>query len=497
MADGRRSAGPPREKPHRIADELRALIASGELSEGDSLGREPELIERFGVSRPSLREALKILEADGLITIMRGVRGGVVVHEPHERIAARSTALLLQANGVPLADVFEASALLEPLAAKELAEMRDRRQALDALRSLIAAQQECLKDPERFRLANAVFHERLVALVGNQTLAVVAEILTVLVSAAVAALRQPDHSADGLTKRRRSIRSQERLIALIEEGDGEAAAKHWRTHMHVVKRERLGDQAPAVVDLSHYFPALGKPQQVADEIRVMIVSGELAEGASLGHEPELVERFGVSRPSLREALRLLEADGLITVVRGAYGRIIAHLPDRRTTARSGSLLLRSRNVPLADVYEARSLLEPLAVREIAAKRNRRTAISELRVMVEREEAAIKDPECFAVANASFHERLVSLGGNETLAIVIEMLNEIVVRSVATVSAVGDATGSVSTRRRGLRSQRLLLDLLDAGDAAAEEHWRAHMGVVRRIMLGQEASRVVDLLLSDS
>ena len=49
----------PREKPQQIADELRRLIVSGELSEGDSLGHEPDLVERFGVSRPSLREALR------------------------------------------------------------------------------------------------------------------------------------------------------------------------------------------------------------------------------------------------------------------------------------------------------------------------------------------------------------------------------------------------------------------------------------------------------
>jgi GntR family transcriptional regulator, transcriptional repressor for pyruvate dehydrogenase complex len=50
------------------------------------------------------------------------------------------------------------------------------------------------------------------------------------------------------------------------------------------------------------------------------------------------------------------------------------------------------------------------------------------------------------------------------------------------------------RRRGLRSQRRLLELIEAGDAsAAEEHWRAHMAVVGRVMLGQQASTVVELL----
>jgi DNA-binding FadR family transcriptional regulator len=237
-----------------------------------------------------------------------------------------------------------------------------------------------------------------------------------------------------------------------------------------------------------------KPQQIADELRAMIVSGQLSEGDSLGREPELVERFGVSRPSLREALRILEAEGLITVVRGVYGGVVVHEPDQRMTARTASLVLRARNVSLADVFEARAELEPLAVRAIASRRSRRAAVSELRELVDEEEASIEDPERFGVANAAFHERLVSLGGNQTLAIVTEMLNEIVVRAVAAVSTSDDAVGSLATRRRGLRSQRRLLELLAAGDApGAEEHWRAHMAVVGRVMLGQKASTVVDLL----
>src|SRR5690349_22701945 len=105
-----------------------------------------------------------------------------------------------------------------------------------------------------------------------------------------------------------------------------------------------------------------KPQLIADELRQMIVSGELDEGESLGREPELVERFGVSRPSLREALRILEAEGLISVVRGVYGGVVVHEPDQRMTARTASLVLRARNVSLADVFEARAELEPLAVK---------------------------------------------------------------------------------------------------------------------------------------
>jgi len=237
-----------------------------------------------------------------------------------------------------------------------------------------------------------------------------------------------------------------------------------------------------------------KPQQVADELRTLIVSGDLADGDSLGREIELVERFGVSRPSLREALRILETEGLITVVRGVRGGVIVHAPDQRITARSAAMVLQARNVPLADVFEARALLEPVAARAIASMRSRKGIVNELRSLVAVEAQALEDPEAFGVANADFHERLVSLAGNQTLSIVAEMLNEIVARAVTAVSKSDDTVGSLAVRRRGIRSQEHLLGLLDRGDAhAAEQHWRAHMAIVGRVMVGQESSTVVDLL----
>jgi GntR family transcriptional repressor for pyruvate dehydrogenase complex len=241
-------------------------------------------------------------------------------------------------------------------------------------------------------------------------------------------------------------------------------------------------------------PPREKPQLIADELRSLIVSGELSDGEWLGKEPELVKRFAVSRPSLREALRILETEGLITVVRGLHGGVIVHQPDERMTARTASLVLRARNVSLADVFEARSLLEPVAAREIASKRSRRKIVAELGALIDEQEAAIDEPEAFGLANAKFHERLVALAGNQTFSIVAEMLNEIVARAVTVVSGADDSKESVSTRQRGIRSQRRLLELLDGGDAvAAEQHWRQHMAIVGRIMLGQEASTVVDLL----
>jgi len=242
-----------REKPERIADELRSMIVTGELHDGESLGRESDLVERFGVSRPSLREALRILEAEGLILVVRGVRGGVVVRQPDERFTARNAALVLQYRNTTLADVHEARRIIEPAAARMLASARDRRAAADELRGLIDAQRDVIDDPVAFGKANAEFHERLVALAGNQTLEIVAEMLNEIVERAVTAVSQSPPAKSSLAVRRRGIRSQERLVELVALGAGSEAESHWRAHMEAVGKVILGQRAKRVVDLFDHY----------------------------------------------------------------------------------------------------------------------------------------------------------------------------------------------------------------------------------------------------
>jgi DNA-binding FadR family transcriptional regulator len=176
------------------------------------------------------------------------------------------------------------------------------------------------------------------------------------------------------------------------------------------------------------------------------------------------------------------------------GGVIVHEPDGRMTARTAALVLQARNVSIADVHEARSLLEPTVARVVASSRARRSAAAELRRLIEEQERAIDDPDAFGRANARFHERLVALAGNQTLTIVAEMLNEIVARAVTAVSRTGPAGSSAAARRRGMRSQERLVALIEAGKGSeAESHWRAHMTVVGRLLLGQRAATVVDLM----
>ena len=237
-----------------------------------------------------------------------------------------------------------------------------------------------------------------------------------------------------------------------------------------------------------------KPQQIADEIRAAIVAGDLSEGDSLGHEPDLVQRFGVSRPSLREALRILEAEGLITVVRGVFGGVIVHEPDERLTARTAALVLQARNVPVADVHAARSIIEPAAARLVAELTTRVSASRELRRLIQDQEDVFHEPERFGRANARFHERLVALTGNQTLSLVAAMLNEVITRAVTAMAQPATSDVSTTSRRRGLTSQTKLVELIAQGRGdEAELHWRAHLKAVGRIMFGRGPTPTIDRL----
>ena len=75
---------------------------------------------QFGVSRPTLREAFRVLEAEGLISVRRGAHGGARVHTPDVDVAARYAGLVLEHRGATLADVYEAAGLIEPPAPRLL-----------------------------------------------------------------------------------------------------------------------------------------------------------------------------------------------------------------------------------------------------------------------------------------------------------------------------------------------------------------------------------------
>ncbi|MFZ3306333.1 MAG: GntR family transcriptional regulator, partial [Mycobacterium sp.] len=123
--------------------------------------------------------------------------------------------------------------------------------------------------------------------------------------------------------------------------------------------------------------------RVATVLRRMFIRGEITEGTMLPPESELMERFGVSRPTLREAFRVLESESLIQVQRGVRGGARVTRPRRETLARYAGLILEYEGVTVKDVYDARVTLEVPMVEQLAKDQNPKV-IAELEQIVERE-----------------------------------------------------------------------------------------------------------------
>jgi DNA-binding FadR family transcriptional regulator len=233
-----------------VSKELRNQIVRGTLKEGESLAAEGELMMRFGVSRPTLREAIRILESEGLISISRSTRGGASVLSPNINIAARHIGFVLQANGTTLIDIYRVYMIVERAAARIVAE-NSPKSAPDVLYQSV---QECrakVGNDFEFGIATARFRNTLIELANVPTLMLLIGMLNHIFESAWGTFTaNAGQQLDTAPERLRSLRSMERLVEYIEAGDGDGAEAHWRKHTEAVE-SAMSKWVPAtkVVDI--------------------------------------------------------------------------------------------------------------------------------------------------------------------------------------------------------------------------------------------------------
>lgn len=213
-----------------VAARIRRQIVRGELGHDDPLPTENELMTHFGVSRPTLREALRVLEGEGLIMIRRGARGGARVRLPNGEATARYAGLLLEHRGASIGDVFRGQALVEPPAARIVASRRDH---VSCSRRLAERLEQDSRD-ETDASFGPGFHRLLVELTGNQTLVLLAEVLESIQEAAIARVARTEGAALAAHKGGGSLKAHARLIELIRAGDSSEAEASWRRHLEDV-----------------------------------------------------------------------------------------------------------------------------------------------------------------------------------------------------------------------------------------------------------------------
>ena len=216
------------------------------------------------------------------------------------------------------------------------------------------------------------------------------------------------------------------------------------------------------------FKAIKKtrlPQEIVGQIQGFIKEGVLRPGDRLPAERDLAERLGVSRASLREAVRALELQGLVDSRPGAGTFVSSESLDTLISIISGSSPEKSDMI--RDVFEVRHILEPQIV-GLAAERATPNDVQRMEAAIEQQERQINDGQTGVEGDTAFHFALAQAGQNHALVKVFSTIADILRES-------RDLTLQTPGRPlRSLASHREILDRIRSGDvegarAAMEYH----------------------------
>src|SRR3954454_2385533 len=346
----------------KIARDIEAEIVRRGWAIGESLGSEPALQERFGVSRSVLREAVRLVEHHQVARMRRGPGGGLFVVSPDAGPAARALVIYLQYAGTGVDALMAARRLREPLSARLAAE-RIGEDGVALIRRTLAeeaAETAPVGRPERL-------HVVLAELSGNHVLGLFIDMLVRLTgryAGPVALSRRRFQIA-----RSESLRFHGDIGAAVIAGDPGRAEAAMGVYLDAAltwlrNHARVG-ASPAA---SAGDGVAGKlAEVVAGRLRDDIAAGGWQVGAVVGSEAGLLARYGVSRAVLREAVRLLEYHSVARMRRGPGGGLVVGAPDPTARVEAMGLYLEHRGVSAGDLLPVRDALELGALGRVAAR----------------------------------------------------------------------------------------------------------------------------------
>lgn len=230
-----------------VASRLRDEILSGRLKEGDVLPSQESLFQEFGVSPPALREAIHILETDGLISVRRGNVGGAVINRPSAARTAHMIGMVLQTRASTPADVSEALLHLEPICAGMCASREDRMtEVVPHLQAEIDLQTEQFDDLSRYVPNARRFHEALVSRCGNEPMILLIGSLEVIWSTHESSVWSDD-DVNHKTMRA-ALRDHQRLLDAIRDGNSNRAVRLAQDHLAAARRNTLAVGADKTIE---------------------------------------------------------------------------------------------------------------------------------------------------------------------------------------------------------------------------------------------------------
>ncbi|BBX01898.1 GntR family transcriptional regulator [Mycolicibacterium moriokaense] len=449
----------------RAAEQIVADVIELGWPVGHVLGSEAELLERYGVSRAVLREAVRLIEHQHVARMRRGTGGGLVIDEPNVDAVIGPTVIYLLRAGATLDELFDTRIILEELVA-ELASQRVDEADIRTVRETLANESSGNFTDAR------LLHTQLATLTGNPVLQLFVETFSRVIEFHFKddAVLPPNVSKEV----QHAHASIARAILTNNPGMArERMSRHLRAEAEFIARQ------PATVQHLDPTAALAgtdgdkRGEALARQIFAWVLETEAKPGTFIGSEAALMAKYRASRAVLREAIRILEYQQIALTRRGPGGGLFVTEPDSAALTDIISIYLRRHGVTAEHIHELRSGLE-LAVAERAANAVRDGAVDASII----EKALATESEKGLIAayahREDFHSMLGQLSGNRAL----ELVHRVTMRlgwnffsqyADADPQAIERAARAVDPAHRGIA------DALLAGDSElAVVRMRAHV-----------------------
>lgn len=212
----------------RVVQQVEEAILGGDIRPGDHLASERDLVDQFGVSRATVREALRVLESVGLVRSRPGDPNGAEVLPLSSTNLTRSLTLIARRRQLGLADLLQFRMFLEGNVCEIVATLRTEEQ-LDQIRAALADMETAIDvSREAFVAADLAFHLAIAAATGNSLLQACDEAILGMVSSTVQ--DRLEHAPDTRAQMAESVHRHRQVLEAIEHQDAVAAVHLARSH---------------------------------------------------------------------------------------------------------------------------------------------------------------------------------------------------------------------------------------------------------------------------
>jgi DNA-binding FadR family transcriptional regulator len=390
-----------------VADAIIGDVVELGWPEGQVIGSEAELLERYGVSRAVFREAVRLVEHKEVARMRRGPGGGLVVTAPTVESVMDAVAVNLFYVGDDVNDVFEARLILEEVVT-ELAPARLNEADIIRLRELVARERH--GEVRDFR----ELHALLATFTRNPALEFFVDLLN-RVSALF--MSDPAQLAPGTAGASAHAHAHTAIAEAVLAGNDGLARHRMRKHLNA-EADYLRQGARTRIALPTPTSEEKRGQRIAFAILQDIAAAGWPLGELLGSEQGLIDRYGASRAVLREAVRVLEHHQVAKMRRGPGGGLFVAAPGVAATTEAVALHLHRLAITPAQLFEVRTVVE-IAVLERGVEHLDADDVAALRQALEDEQAA--SPQELRDLAHGVHAVLAGTSGNRVLELLAMVL----------------------------------------------------------------------------